>query len=221
MVIQNIQRKTVVSIGHSEFSLKVGLPHPITCVLFKSLEGTAFEGFFLLDTAVFAENVVDGFYTRQLRASFAFQNLMDGFGSPAAVLSDSQNPCLNLGRRFARALCGPSAAVSHRHTGLVTFKPFVAGAAADAKLPAQCAEVAALHCRFCKFFSLFVHSSSLPRHPLAPLFRVIRCPYFNRKTVYHVFAQLYTMLLLSTHRSSAPCSRPEQPDGRWPPLCGC
>ena len=66
MVIQDCQRIAVVIICHSKLTLEIRLPHHVTLRFFKTGERLPLQGFFLADTAVSVQNVIDRLNTGKL-----------------------------------------------------------------------------------------------------------------------------------------------------------
>src|SRR5699024_12667466 len=105
-----------------------------------------------------------------------------------------QDERFHMRRRALRAVVRPPAAVAQRLARKAAFQPLVPGAACDLKLPAQRAEVCFPLRGLYKFFPLLFHSSALPRHTDLSFSLRSLCLLFYCKTVYHVFATLYTIL---------------------------
>ena len=87
MVIQNVQRITVLSVFCLEFPFEVRLPHVVAGRFLEVGVRLSLQRFFFQDAAVAFQNIVNRLDTRQILTATSLHNTVNAPGSPAWILT--------------------------------------------------------------------------------------------------------------------------------------
>ena len=165
VIVQNVQRIAVLAVLCQKLALEIRLPHLVTSIFLIAKIRFPLLRFFLLDAAVTVQDGIHRSSARHASEPLVFQNLLDRFGTPSGILcSHPEDLRLYLGWCLVRNMVWLSAAIQQFFAGLIALQPLIPCPPRYPVFPAHRAEIAAVCCGFGKAFSLFFHSSALPRH---------------------------------------------------------